>query len=350
MARYRILKPETFADEKLAEVSVHHRYLFVGLWCFADDMGRKAYSPRRIQSEVFPTDEEITTKLIDKWLRDLARIDLIRTYTVDGKEYIWIPRFLRHQRIDRPSHSYLPPHPDEREPQCCCAKCRIAAGDSSLVRHENELFEPHNYARKKKGNNVPRFTRRALDESSTTRRSLDEASGRIGMEWNGVSQSQIQHQHQEQNQEQHQPLEPVPVSKREERRANQRDLEQIAMRMLDLLQVTAKPLIVEALTRSIELKAKNRQCSLESAAQQIAARAAFVAAESPPEDWGLWFQDVGHEYFAQGDQRLNDRSLWSRPTCGSQRCQEGWEPVRTGEIVVLRRCPDCAKLWADLGL
>ena len=83
---------------------------------------------------------------------------------------------------------------------------------------------------------------------------------------------------------------------------------------------------------------------------QIAARAAFVAAESPPENWIEWFADVRYEYVPHGDKRLDDRRIEARPVCGSGRCSEGWETVKVGASSVLRRCPDCAQLWGDLGV
>ena len=89
---------------------------------------------------------------------------------------------------------------------------------------------------------------------------------------------------------------------------------------------------------------------LESAARQIAARAAFVAAESPPENWIEWFADVRYEYVPEGDERLKDRRIEARPVCGGSRCEDGWERVQVKGSAVLRRCTDCAKLWADLGV
>lgn len=352
VARFRTLKPETFSDEKLTEVSRDCRLLFIGLWCFVDDMGRKAYEPKRIQLEIFPADHDLTPKQVDKWARELARVELIRFYKSGHAEYLWIPHFLRHQRIDRPSHSIIPPHPADPEPDCCCANCRLAAGDSSLIRHDNELYEPHNYSRKQKPNsrNVPDFTRRALGESSTTRGGLGEPSGRSGMELN---QNQDQHQNQNQPQEQNQtqPIDHLaPFSSQENRRTPKIVLDEIAMRMLQLLELKPNSLMLQTLTKSITLKARSKGCSYEASAQQIAARAAFVAAENPPDNWVQWFEDVGYEYVPQGDDRLRDRHIEARPICGGSRCSEGWEIVKVNNVPILRRCPDCAQLWQDSGV
>lgn len=344
VARFRTLKPETFADEKLVEISRECRLLFIGLWCFCDDMGRKAYEPRRIQAEVFPADQDVTIKIVDKWLRELERVDLIRLYKIDGKQYLWLPRFLRHQRIDKPSHSDLPPHPQDPDPDCQCVGCRIERGELDSKNH-------HVYSRLPKYRNVPGFTPRVVPDSSRTLGVVPEGSywsGSSGVEIN-QSQNQIQHQHQEQNQPQNIP-EQSPVTSPVDPPSDRRALDEISMRMLKLLQLKANPLLLEAVTKSIKRKARSRECTFEAAAQQISARAAFVATESPPEDWVQWFGDAGYEYVPEGDERLGNKRIDARPVCGSSRCQEGWETVKVGDVPVLRRCPDCLRLWQDRGL
>jgi hypothetical protein len=47
--------------------------------------------------------------LIEGWLVELERVGCIRRYSVDGASYLDIPAWSKHQRIDRPSPSKLPP-------------------------------------------------------------------------------------------------------------------------------------------------------------------------------------------------------------------------------------------------
>lgn len=136
----------------------------------------------------------------------------------------------------------------------------------------------------------------------------------------------------------------------ENRRAQSRALDEIATRILALLHIQANDMLVQTLTDSIRIKARSTNCTLESAAQRIAARAAFVATQSPPDDWVGWFSDARYEYVVRGDMRLRDRRGEARPICGGSRCAEGWETVQVNGTAVLRRCPDCVRLWSDLGL
>lgn len=107
MARIRTIKPEFWSDEKLSECSLSARLTFVGLWTFADDQGRLEYQPARIRMQVYPCGSVTLAKLTE-YLGELTEHSLIRRYVVDGKEYIDIPGFEKHQRINRPTPSRLP--------------------------------------------------------------------------------------------------------------------------------------------------------------------------------------------------------------------------------------------------
>jgi hypothetical protein len=119
--------------------------------------------------------------------------------------------------------------------------------------------------------------------------------------------------------------------------------------MLQTFEIPFNDHIFHTLTDSIRIKSRSRQCTPELAAQMIAARAALLTTESPPEDWVLWFADSRYEYVPQGDKRLSIRSIEARPVCGGKLCEEGWEPYKLNGHRRLRRCPDCVKLWKDGG-
>lgn len=107
MARIRTIKPEFWSDEKLSECSLSARLTFVGLWTFADDAGRLEFQPARIRMQIYPCGSVSLAKL-SEYLGELTEHSLIRRYVVDGKEYIDIPNFEKHQRINRPTPSRLP--------------------------------------------------------------------------------------------------------------------------------------------------------------------------------------------------------------------------------------------------
>ena len=107
--RARSLKPGFFKNEQLAELPPLTRILFQGLWCMADRRGRLEDRPKRIKAEVLPYDDWD----VDSALNDLARTGFIVRYQVNGKRYIQVVNFERHQSPHvREPESTIPPPPD----------------------------------------------------------------------------------------------------------------------------------------------------------------------------------------------------------------------------------------------
>lgn len=111
MARIRTIKPEFWGDPKTARVSRDARLLFIGLLNESDDQGRQLGSPRKIAGTVFPNDEDVTPKLIVRWLGELERVGFVKRYTVEDVAYLLIVGFTSHQKVSHPSPSRLPPEP-----------------------------------------------------------------------------------------------------------------------------------------------------------------------------------------------------------------------------------------------
>ena len=101
MARTRLLKPDFFADEDLAELPFEARLLFAGLWTIADRAGRLEDRPKRIKAQVFPYD----AVNVDALLTRLDAGQFVARYTVDGVAVIQIRTFCKHQ------------NPHHREPE-----------------------------------------------------------------------------------------------------------------------------------------------------------------------------------------------------------------------------------------
>lgn len=115
MARIRTIKPSFWVAT--GHMSRDARLLAVGLISFADDKGRFIATPQAILGYVFPLDTGITSKALDKWLQELATPRpgdgaLITLYQVNGAPYGYFPKYSKHQKINRPQPSALPPPPD----------------------------------------------------------------------------------------------------------------------------------------------------------------------------------------------------------------------------------------------
>jgi len=112
--RIRCIKPEFWESESLGRLSREARLLFIGLFSCCDDSGRTRANSRLIASRLFPYDED-AIRYISKWMAELSGAGCIREYVVDGESFLDIPKWLKHQKIDKPSESKLPAFAEIRE-------------------------------------------------------------------------------------------------------------------------------------------------------------------------------------------------------------------------------------------
>jgi hypothetical protein len=125
--RIRTIKPEFWESESLGRVSREARLLFIGLFSCCDDSGRTRASSRLLASRLYPYDTDAAPQ-IEGWLSELEGERCIRRYVVDGEQYLDIPKWLSHQKIDRPSASKIP---EFVEGSRGIAKCSLGTGNGN---------------------------------------------------------------------------------------------------------------------------------------------------------------------------------------------------------------------------
>jgi hypothetical protein len=106
--RIRTIKPSFWED--VAPLSHEARLLAVGLISLADDDGRFIATHTSIAGYVYPH-EEIPPAKLRRWMDEIIRHGTAELYEVGGRKYGWLPKFRRHQSINRPQVSALPPPP-----------------------------------------------------------------------------------------------------------------------------------------------------------------------------------------------------------------------------------------------
>jgi len=114
MARIRTIKPEFPQSESMGRVSRDARLCFIQLWTLADDEGRLRGNSLMLASLLFPYDDDAPS-LIDGWLAELEEQASIRRYQIDGTNYVQVIEWTKHQKIDKPSPSKIPPIPADFE-------------------------------------------------------------------------------------------------------------------------------------------------------------------------------------------------------------------------------------------
>jgi hypothetical protein len=81
--------------------------LFMGLVSNADDEGYGRANPKLLKSSIFPYDD-LRASDLEKWLSRLGGLNLVVLYTVEAQAYYYLPNFLKHQTINKPTKSQYP--------------------------------------------------------------------------------------------------------------------------------------------------------------------------------------------------------------------------------------------------
>lgn len=108
MARIRTIKPDFWTDEKIAELPVESRLIYIATWNYADDIGVLKGSIKLLKSQILPYDYEIGLDTFSKWMDHLIQSRMLIPFEHKNEKYIYIRNFSQHQKIDKPSKPLIP--------------------------------------------------------------------------------------------------------------------------------------------------------------------------------------------------------------------------------------------------
>ena len=123
--RIRTIKPEFWRSDDIAALSVEDRLLFIGLWSYVEDNGVGRDEPQLIQCDLYPLDTftEASVRTHGGLMR-LSQRGLITRYEgPDGRKYLQVNSWDKHQKINRPSKP--------RFPQYNAENCTLTEGSVS---------------------------------------------------------------------------------------------------------------------------------------------------------------------------------------------------------------------------
>lgn len=111
--RIRSIKPEFWRSEDISSLrDWNDRFLFIGLWSYVDDNGVGLDRLSLIATDLFADDVERdpseTFARVSRGLQNLSEHGRITRYRVDGKDYLHITNWTKHQRIDKPNKPRYP--------------------------------------------------------------------------------------------------------------------------------------------------------------------------------------------------------------------------------------------------
>jgi len=113
MPRNRMIKTEFWDDEKLATISRDASLTYIALWNFSDDYGVVKGHHAWLKNNIYPYDEKLNLETFKKWLADLETLKRIIPFSTNGEVFYYLPKFLTHQTINRPSLQRNPEPPDK---------------------------------------------------------------------------------------------------------------------------------------------------------------------------------------------------------------------------------------------
>lgn len=109
--RIRTVKPEFWEDEVIGTLSRDARLLFVATFNLADDEGLLRWTPAFVKAQVFMYDDDLSVADAQRLMSELTEAGILFPYH-GGKtqqRLAYIVNFRRHQKINRPQPSKLPP-------------------------------------------------------------------------------------------------------------------------------------------------------------------------------------------------------------------------------------------------
>ena len=106
MSRKRMISPEFYTDEKIIELPIPARLMFIGIWNHANDEGILKNSPKQLKVQIYPADEDMTLNLIKQYIELMVSLKLLtKGVNIDGSELLKITNWADHQKINRPTLS-----------------------------------------------------------------------------------------------------------------------------------------------------------------------------------------------------------------------------------------------------
>lgn len=104
MARKRIIDPDFWLDDTLANLSLPARMFYIGTWNFSDDYGVIENNPVKLKAQIFPYDDI----KIEPLVKELVTTHRLLPFQAEDKQWFYIKNFLKWQKVEKPSQKRNP--------------------------------------------------------------------------------------------------------------------------------------------------------------------------------------------------------------------------------------------------
>ena len=119
----RILKESICTSDQVSQLSWFEEALFYRLIVNADDYGRFDGRVPIIRSRLFPL-KDVRDKQIEDALEALSSVELVEVYVVDGKPFVRLTGWDKHQTIRAKKSKYPAPEEGCNQLQSIAIRCK----------------------------------------------------------------------------------------------------------------------------------------------------------------------------------------------------------------------------------
>lgn len=112
MVRIRTIKPEFWTSDDISSLSIEDRLLFIGLWSYVDDNGVGRDEDHLIIAALFAhdmfTNAHECSLRVHGGLKRISEAGLITRFDHDGRRFLQINAWEKHQKVNRPTPPRFP--------------------------------------------------------------------------------------------------------------------------------------------------------------------------------------------------------------------------------------------------
>ena len=154
----RIIKESICTSDSIAELNWFEEVLFYRLIVNCDDYGRFDGRTAVLKSRLFPLKDSVTAKAVEAAVNKLVTVGLVTLYMFEGKPYLQLPTWDKHQSIRAQKSKY--PSPKDGIIASECNGMQMNADVPVIQSYSYSESESESYS----GVSRKRFTPPTLDE------------------------------------------------------------------------------------------------------------------------------------------------------------------------------------------
>lgn len=139
----RILKESICVSDQINQLSWFEEILFYRLMVNVDDYGRYDGRPAIIRSRLFPL-KDVRDKQIEDALGVLSSVELVEVYSVDGKPFVRLTGWDKHQTIRAKKSKYPAPDGGCENMKTFASRCKQMQADVHVIQSNPNPNPPYN--------------------------------------------------------------------------------------------------------------------------------------------------------------------------------------------------------------